>query len=82
MLSDALNHGLSHFKDDKSLQTIFSKLKANPQNESQFSKSALALNSANHNPDVFFNANEARETWSAIHSLMKHLLAGPPMREK
>ena len=77
MLSHALDHAHKHFKSSKSLATIVASLKnAKPQNEVQFSKSSVALNAVNHNPDVFFGPNEVRETWDHVRPLLKLLIAG------
>jgi hypothetical protein len=80
MFSDALDHALKHFRDksrgNKAIGQIITKLKATPQNEVEFTKSATALNSVNHNPDVFFGPFEVREVWDSAYPLIKILLAG------
>lgn len=82
MLGDALYHALKHFNGqatgNKGIVQIITKLKVNPQNEGQFTKSATALNAVNHNPGVFFGPNEVREIWENAQPLIKVLLAGTP----
>lgn len=81
MLNDALVLALKHFEKDKALRVTLTKLKAKPKNEAEFTTSASALNAVNHNPDVFFNKDEVRDTWENVLPLLKALAAGPPSKQ-
>lgn len=75
MLADGLAHAHRHFSGDRTLEAVISRLKATGLiDEQQYTRSALALNAANHNPEVVFNANDVQDAWTNVRPLIKVLV--------
>lgn len=78
-MRDALAHALKHFNDDNALRPIIAHLKTeNPINEQQYTKSAQAMNAANHNPDTVFNSADVQDAWLHVRPLLQVLLGYTP----